>query len=151
MKFQNSLFRKVFGKSPPFDQVKASLFAKWGDYGEMMISDLPNGFLLIRYPSHDVLKKLLTDGPWSLNGIILQLSPWQPFFEPTFAKLTTDAIWVQLHNLPVEFWDGESLETIVAHLGPLIKVDDLILSLTRSKFARVFIEIDLSKSLCHGF
>lgn len=60
-------------------------------------------------------------------------------------------IWVQLHNLPVEFWDGESLETIVAHLGPLIKVDDLTLSLTWSKFARVCIEIDISKPLCRGF
>lgn len=81
----------------------------------MIISYLPNGFLLIRCPSHDVLKRLLTDGPWSLNGIILQLSPWKSFFELAFAKLSTAAI--------------------VAHLGPLIKVDDLTLSLTRSKFA----------------
>lgn len=70
-KFHNSLFGKLFGKPPQFDQVKASLLAKWGDFGELIISDIPNGLLLIHCPSHNVLEKLLTDGPWSLNGLTL--------------------------------------------------------------------------------
>lgn len=68
---------------------------------------------------------LLIDSPWSIKGIILQLPPWKPFFEPAFAKLNTAAIWVQLYNLLVNFWDGESLESITAHLPYLLKVDDL--------------------------
>ncbi|XP_039119157.1 uncharacterized protein LOC120255388 [Dioscorea cayenensis subsp. rotundata] len=151
MKFQNSLYGKFFGKPPSFDEVKLILMAKWVDIGEVCISDLPNGFLLIRYGSHSVMQKLLHDGPWSINGIILQLSPWKPFFEPAFAKLNKAAIWVQLHNLPLEFWDGETLESLTTHLGPLLKVDELIISLSRSKFARLCIEIDISKSLCRGF
>lgn len=43
------------------------------------------------------------------------------------------------------------METITSHLGSLLKVDDLTLSLTRSKLARVCIEIDLSKPLNRGF
>lgn len=125
--------------------------AKWEEHGEIMISDLPNGFLLTRCPSHSVMQKLLADGPWSLNGLLLQLSSWQPFFEHAFTKLTYAAIWVQLHDLQVEFWDGESLETITAHLDPVIKINDLTLSLTGSKFARICIEINLSKPLCRGF
>ncbi|XP_039130817.1 uncharacterized protein LOC120267186 [Dioscorea cayenensis subsp. rotundata] len=136
MKFQNSLYGKFFGKPPSFEQVKLILMAKWADLGEVCISDLPNGFLLIRCGSHSVMQKLLQDGPWSINA---------------FAKLNTAAIWVQLHNLPVDFWDGDSLESLTAHLGPLLKVDDLTLSLSRSKFARVCIEIDISKPLCRGF
>lgn len=107
--------------------------------------------MLIGCASHETIQRLLTDGPWSLNGLTLQLTPWQPFFEPAFAKLTSGVIWVQLHNLPVELWDGESLDTIIAHLGNLVKVDDLTLSLSRSKYARVCVEIDLSKPLCRGF
>ncbi|XP_039141982.1 uncharacterized protein LOC120279183 [Dioscorea cayenensis subsp. rotundata] len=151
LKFQNSLFGKFFGKPPPFDQVKAFLSAKWSQFGEVLISDLPNGFLLLRCDSHDTLKHLLCDGPWSINGIILQLSPWEPFFEPAFAKLSTAAVWVQLHNLPVEFWDGNSLEMVTAHLGNLLKIDELTASLSRSKFARVCLEIDLAKPLNRGF
>lgn len=91
------------------------------------------------------------DCPWSVNGVILQLSPWKPFFEPTFANLNTVAVWIQLHNLLVEFWQGETLETIANQLGTLIKVDDFTSSLTRSKYARLCVEIDLSKPLRHGF
>lgn len=151
LKFQHALYGKLFGKSPPFEQVKADLLAKWSMFGEILISDLPNGFLLIRCPSQQVMEKLLLDGPWTVNGIILQISPWKPFFEPTFAKLNTAAIWLQLHNLPVELWEGETLETIVSQFGTLLKVDDFTVSMSRSKYARVCVEIDLSKPLCRGF
>ncbi|XP_039136891.1 receptor-like protein EIX2 [Dioscorea cayenensis subsp. rotundata] len=55
------------------------------------------------------------------------------------------------HNLPVECWDGETLETITSNFGNLIKVDEFTSTLARSKYARVCIEIDLSKPLCRGF
>ncbi|XP_039136393.1 uncharacterized protein LOC120273757 [Dioscorea cayenensis subsp. rotundata] len=93
-----------FGKPPTFDQVKLILLSKWTDIGEVQIFDLPNGFLLIRCVSQAVMQRLLQDGPWTINGIIRQLTPWRPFFEPAFSKLNTTAIWVQLHNLPVELW-----------------------------------------------
>lgn len=51
----------------------------------------------------------------------------------------------------MEFWDGETLETITSHLGTLIKVDDLTTSLIRSKFARACIEIELLEPLSRGF
>lgn len=54
---------------------------------------------------------------------------------------------MQLHNLPVELWDSESLDTVTVHLGNLLKVDELNISLTRSKFARVCVKIDHSKPL----
>lgn len=50
-RFQFALYGKLFGKSPPFDQVKDILTAKWANLGEVSISDLPNGYLLIRCPS----------------------------------------------------------------------------------------------------
>lgn len=97
------------------------------------------------------MQRLLLEGPWSVNGIILQLSSWKPFFEPSFAKLNTAAIWVEFHNLPVECWDGETLETIASNLGNLIKVDKFTSTLARSKYVRLCIEIYLSKPLCKGF
>lgn len=93
-RFQFALYGKLFGKSPPFEHVKSELISKWSNYGEIHISDLPNGFMLVHCSSQQSVQNLLSDGPWSVNGIILQLSPWKPFFEPSFAKLNTAAIWV---------------------------------------------------------
>lgn len=151
LRFQNALYGKFFGKPPPFEQVKKILTTLWSNVGEVLISDLPNGYLLLRCASQDVMHKILFEGPWTVNGIILQLAQWQPFFEPVFTKLTTAAVWVQLHNLPVEFWEAESLEKISTCLGRLLKVDDFTGSLARSKFARVCVELDLAKPLKQGF
>lgn len=97
------------------------------EIGEVSISDLPNSFLLIGCPSHEVIQKILVEGPRSINGIILQLSPWQPFFEKAFAKLNTTSIWVHLHNLPVDFWDAETLESVTSHIGNLLRLMILLL------------------------
>lgn len=79
MKFQYALYGKLFGKAPTFEQVKTTLLDKWSGIGEVFISDLPNGFLLIHCSSEKVMKRLLLEGPWSVNGMILQLSPWKPY------------------------------------------------------------------------
>lgn len=60
-------------------------------------------------------------------------------------------VWVQLHNLPVEFWDGESLVTISGSLGRLLKIDDYPSTLSRSKFACICVEIYLTRPLKQGF
>lgn len=147
MQFQHSLYGKFFGKAPPFDIVKANLLARWEEFGEIFISDLPNGYLLIRCAAHKAMQRILFEGPWTVNGVTLQMAPWHPYFEPAFAKMNTAAIWIQLHNLPVDFWDGESLDTITSHFGRLLKIDDYTSSLSRSRFARVCVELDLSKPL----
>lgn len=77
--------------------------------------------------------------------------PWKPFFEPTFAKLNTAAIWLQLRNLPIEFWEGEILETITGQFGTLLKIDEFTNTLSRSKYARICVEINLFKPFSRGF
>lgn len=86
-----------------------------------------------------------------MNDIVLQLVPWQPFFELAFTKLSTVALWVQLHNIPVELWEGESLETIASLFGRLLKINEFTSSLSSSKYARICVEIDPAKPLKRGF
>lgn len=42
----------------------------------------------------------------------------ETIFKPSFAKLTSATIWVQFHNLPVEFWEDDTLETLSASWAP---------------------------------
>ncbi|XP_039146854.1 uncharacterized protein LOC120284117 [Dioscorea cayenensis subsp. rotundata] len=117
----------------------------------VQISNMPNGFFLIRCASHDVMQKILCGGPWTVDGLTLQFFPWQPCFEPSFIKLSRAAVRVQLHNLPVDFWEGETLETITESFGKLLKVDEHTKSLEHTHFARLCLEIDLSKPLKWSF
>lgn len=125
---------------------------------------LPNGQTLAKYsflifPMISFYLVLLSTGYTASHHGRSLVRKWHNFvaftletFLQTFLRETPHAaIWVQFHNLPVEFWEGETLETIAGQLGTLIKIDEFTSNLVRSKYARVCINIDLSKPLCHGF
>lgn len=112
---------------------------------------MSNGFMLIRCESDEVKQKIVFRGPWNVIGITLHISLWKPYFEPASTKVSKAMVWVQLHNLPVEFWEGEALDSITEPIGKLLKVDDYTSSLSRARFAHDFLEIDLSLPLKKGF
>ncbi|XP_039138906.1 uncharacterized protein LOC120276249 [Dioscorea cayenensis subsp. rotundata] len=139
---QTVLYAKFLGKSLPLDQAKLALSDAWKGLGDFSISDLPNGFYFVRCSSLDMQAKLLWDGPWTVDGRILQLFEWRESFQPAFEKLSIAAIWIQLHHVPIELWKGEILDVIASHFGRVLKIDEHTLQLSRSKFARICVEID---------
>lgn len=59
----------------------------WGDFH---INDLVNGYLLIECPNEDAAENVLFEGPWMVSGLVLQLTPWQPFssqWKPNYQML----------------------------------------------------------------
>lgn len=58
---------------------------------------------------------------------------------------------MKLHHLPIKYWEGEVLEIIGKQFGKLLKVDDHTEKLSRMKFARICVEIDLSRPLKRDF
>ncbi|XP_039121436.1 uncharacterized protein LOC120258150 [Dioscorea cayenensis subsp. rotundata] len=147
----NSLFGKFLGKAPPLEVVRKSLTEIWRGMGPFSVSDMSNGFYLIHCEKPEMVESLMWEGPWTISGMVLQLTPWKDHFQPTFEKLDLAAVWVQLHHLPIEYWSGEVLELIGDSFGRLLKVDEHTEKLTRTKFARICVEIDLSKPLKRGF
>lgn len=121
-----------------------------GDLGRFKVSDLPNSFYYIQCEKEKMHSRLLYEGPWTVAGRILQLVPWRKGFQPTFEQLSAATIWIQLYHLPIELWNRDILETVASHFGKVLKVDDHTLSRSRTRFARVCIEIDLSAPLQQG-
>lgn len=66
----------------------------WNSADSNHISDIPNEYLLIHYESDKVKQQQIFGDPWTMNGMSLQLVPWQWFFEPTFKKLSRAMVWV---------------------------------------------------------
>lgn len=54
MRFQHALYAKLFGKAPACEYVKATLLGQWQEFGRILISDMLNGFMLIRCKSNEV-------------------------------------------------------------------------------------------------
>lgn len=147
---QTSIYAKFLGKSLPLEQAKLAMTDSWRGLGAFTVADLPNGFYYIRCESQEMQCRLLWDGPWTVAGRILQLAPWSESFQPAFEKLSIAVVWIQIYHLPIELWEGDILETVASQFGKLLKVDEHTLDRTRAKFARVCVELDLSKPLQQG-
>lgn len=71
---QCALFGKFLGKALPLDQIKLVLTDLWKGLGSFSVADMTNGFNLIRCQSEDIPETILMQGPWTVEGLVLQFT-----------------------------------------------------------------------------
>lgn len=72
---------------------------------------------------------------------------WTPSFDPLKDEIRTTPVWVRISNIPVNFYHDEILLVLARGLGTPVKVDQTTLNFERARFARVCVEVNLSKPL----
>lgn len=91
------------------------------------------------------------EGPWMIMDHYLVVQEWEPNFDPRDAKPSKLLAWVHFPALPVEYFDDEFLVKIGKNAGRPIKVDNTTSLVSKGSFARVCVEIDISKPLISKF
>lgn len=86
---------------------------------------------------------VLQQGPWFINGLFLSVKKWHPNFVASEATENHSAIWIQLPELPTEYYDHLILSKIGSKLGRLVKTDILTSSTLRERYARICIKVPL--------
>ncbi|MBA0651001.1 hypothetical protein Goklo_018373, partial [Gossypium klotzschianum] len=115
--------------------------------GIMKMIDLGCDFFLINFNTEEDYDNVFWGGPWLIGGKFITVRIWTPEFRASEAKLDKVAIWVQLIELQIEYYDSGILHKIGTSIGKLVKVDNYILVMERGKFARICVEINLDKPL----
>ncbi|CAI0392741.1 unnamed protein product [Linum tenue] len=72
---------------------------------------------------------------------------WHKGFNPWTTEVKSTMVWVQLPDLPIEFINKEAVMRIGALMGRPVKVDRATEEGARGNFARVCVEVDLTKPL----
>jgi len=75
------------------------------------------------------------------------LQRWEPYFDPFSATIQKIDQWVKITRLPLELWEEETLKQLLKDVGQFIIVDDITLNRSEGKFARVCVNIDITKPL----
>lgn len=89
----------------------------------------------------------LTGGPWMILDHYLIIRMWTHDFDPYGEKLEKIMVWVRLPYIPLEYFHRNFLLKIGRKIGDLKKIDQTTLSVSRGMFARICVEVDLSKPL----
>lgn len=116
-------------------------------HGSLEVIDLGKDVFLFRFRLKNDLEKALFGGPWYILDHYLMLNQWQPNFRPNQNPFNKLVVWIHLPELPVEYYDKEALFLIASKLGKPIRVDYATNHLTRARYARVCVDIDLSKPI----
>ncbi|XP_061355099.1 uncharacterized protein LOC133299632 [Gastrolobium bilobum] len=145
--WRNALIVKLLGKKVGVMYMKIKLESLWAKSGSIVVADLGNDFFSVKFANLEDLSIALTGGPWVLMGHYLAIRKWEPGFNPHKANIHRVAAWIRLPGIPQEFCEYPFLNHLGNIIGKVIKVDKNTSTGERGKFARVCVDLDLSKPL----
>ena len=95
------------------------------------------GFYSLRCGSPGEKTRILSEGPWFILGSLVWVQAWQAGFKPSQTTISHYPIWINLHELPLEFYCKDILQSIGNSIGSVIKIDAHSLEGDRKRFASV--------------
>ncbi|KAF7844623.1 uncharacterized protein G2W53_001528 [Senna tora] len=144
--FRKSLIIKLLGKTVGFKFLLRKVNQLWGRTGEVELVDIGNNYFLAKFDTFTDREFTLTGGPWIILDHYLIIRPWTSLFDPE-EQIQKMAAWVHLPDLPIELYDDKFLYTLGKLIGKVLKIDVNTSQKLRGKFARLCVELDLSKPL----
>lgn len=145
--WQNALIIKLLGKSINYRTLTQRLQQEWKTEAEFELIDVDLGYYIAKFTNNRDCAKILTGGPYKIYGHYLAVQLWKPNFRSCQAKAPTTAVWIHFPRLSMDYYHESILLFLGNKVGKSLRVDKTTLMAGVGRFARVCVEIDLSKPL----
>ncbi|XP_019183629.1 PREDICTED: uncharacterized protein LOC109178450 [Ipomoea nil] len=149
--WRNALIVKVWGKVVGYSLLLRRLCALWRPKGSFELVALDNDYFLVKFGSTEDLEFAKFGGPWMILDHYLIVKEWTPDFDPMTDKTEKMLIWVRFPCLPVEYYNIVFLQKVGRRIGRPIRIDRATSQVSRGRFARMCVEIDITKPLLSKF
>ncbi|KAG5225528.1 receptor protein [Salix suchowensis] len=149
--WKQTLIIKLMGRKVGYMFFMQRLKNMWKLRGDFTLTDLGNDFYLAKFANTEDREHVLFGRPWMVTDHYLTVRTWHPNFDPVEATIDKVAVWVRLPNLALEYYDTSVLWKIGNKIGKTLKVDRTTSVGTRGNFARLCVEVDLTKPLLAKF
>jgi len=117
----------------------------WKTTTSWKMVSLSKGYYDFHFDLADDLRKIWAVGTINLKLGLLRLSQWTKDFNYLSQKQTYVSLWIRLVELPQEYWRERTLKEIASAVGTPIDIDGPTQNRTFGHYARILVEIDLSK------
>ncbi|KAK3219609.1 hypothetical protein Dsin_013579 [Dipteronia sinensis] len=145
--WSNALIQKIMGRPHTFNFMLHKLRQKWSLIGQWSLVDFEDGYFIVRFQMQEDLDFVLTGGPWIIANQYLVVQKWRTNFVPGEDEIRRIPVWVRLSKLPMEWIDVDLLWNIGGMLRTTYKVDHVTEAQARGRFARIYVELDITKPL----
>ena len=102
---------------------------------------------MIRFANTQDKGLVFDQRPWYVNGLNFVPIPWISFFEPYNPQITGVDQWIRIPRLPRELWETKYIVELLKCVSSVVHINWNTLLLLKGKFARVSINIDVTKPL----
>ncbi|KAI9126966.1 hypothetical protein K1719_001525 [Acacia pycnantha] len=149
--FSRTLVVKLLGRQISYGFMLKKLKQLWERKGNIEVFDCENHFYLVNFQSLEDYMEALVGGPWVIADAYLNIARWKPEFNPKNERIDSVVAWVRIPDLPVPFFDKKFLLNLGNSIGKAIRLDIHTAQRSRGKFARLCVELDLTKPLVPEF
>ncbi|CAH9079315.1 unnamed protein product [Cuscuta epithymum] len=115
----------------------------WGV--KCIIKPHDKGWVIFKFQSEDDRTKVLKEGPYTIFGKLLMLKALSDDFSFDDEEFLKVPIWVKFPNLHLKLWNEDALSEIASMVGVPLATDKVTHDRSNHHFARVLIEVDISK------
>lgn len=150
-RWRQSLIVKLWGRTVGYNYLKKKLESLWHPKAFMDLVALENEYFLVKFYSTEDFEYARDQGPWIILDHYLLVKEWEPEFEPMTDKTEKIVVWVRFPCLPIELFDYAFLKKVGEKIGKPIRADHSTDSATRGRFARICVEVDITKPLLTQF
>ncbi|XP_020211516.1 uncharacterized protein LOC109796245 [Cajanus cajan] len=149
--WEQCLVIKLLGREVGFLTLRDRLPALWKIQGGFELLDVSNGYFMVKFDLEADRERVMHWGPWMLFDHYLIVRPWSLEFVASATKVDSTLVWIRFPGLGVMFYDESVLLTIASAIGKPVKVDLNTLNMTRGRFARACVEINLEEPVVGRF
>ncbi|KAI9125955.1 hypothetical protein K1719_003373 [Acacia pycnantha] len=149
--FRRTLIVKLMGRQLSYGFMAKKLCQIWARKGNIDVFDLENEYYLVNFQQKEDYMEALTGGPWVIADAYLNVARWKPDFNPKVATIESVVAWVRFPDLPAPLFDKKFLLNLGNSIGRAIRLDVHTAQRARGKFARMCVELDLTKPLIPKF
>lgn len=142
---------KLLGRYIGYTALCNWLGSLWNAALGVSVIDLENDYLFVRFQSERDAEFALTQGPWTIMGHYLIVQLWTPRFDNSMEEIESVIAWIHLLGMALHYYHKKILRMLGQIIGSIIKVDYNNESATRGKFARLTVEVALTKPLISQF
>ncbi|KAK9681646.1 hypothetical protein RND81_10G017700 [Saponaria officinalis] len=122
----------------------------WVEVGHIaspIVQYFRKGWFSFRFSSSEAMNSVMREGLWRMGSCSIILKQWSPTFSVEMEKVSVVPVWVLFHGLDPYLWSDMVLSKIASKLGRPLFADKTTTLKSKLSFARVMVEVDVSKPL----
>ncbi|KAL8503471.1 hypothetical protein ACS0TY_022282 [Phlomoides rotata] len=147
---QNSLIVRLIlakGEEPySLEDLARKLEATWNIYGGWKLVPIGRGYYNVQLPNLEDIDRIMGRSSWSMKPGVVWVQRWVRDFNPYKTDTSIAQVWVQLFEIPMEYFQAPIIHALASPLGTVLKIDDRTKDRSMCHYARVLIELDMKQN-----